>query len=177
MECGAGWGRRYQPHRPLARARAALRAAARRQVDPGERGRAIGHCRSSVFGRQRVSLGTIRKPKQPNGRDRVPMKLADLLTVDAVSEARFAALDLAGVSADSRTIKPGDLFVAVAGAKDDGLDFVSQAVASGAAAVMAERPPATPLPQGGAFLTVDHAPPALALPAAEVFSRPPPGGG
>jgi len=59
------------------------------------------------------------------------MKLADLLTVDAVIEARFATLDLAGVSADSRTIKRGDLFVAVAGAKDDGLNFVSQAVASG----------------------------------------------
>jgi len=59
------------------------------------------------------------------------MKLADLLTADAVADARFAALDLAGVNADSRAIKPGDLFVAVAGAKDDGLNFVSQALASG----------------------------------------------
>ena len=75
------------------------------------------------------------------------MKLADLLTADAVADARFAALDLAGVNADSRAIKPGDLFVAVAGAKDDGLNFVSQALASGAAAIMAERPPATPLPK------------------------------
>src|SRR2546425_7193388 len=174
MECGAGWGRRYQPHRPLARARAALRAAARRQVDPGERGRAIGHCRSSVFGRQRVSLGTIRKPKQPNGRDRVPMKLADLLTVDAVSEARFAALDLAGVSADSRTIKPGDLFVAVAGAKDDGLDFVSQAGAAGGPARMAQRPPATPRPEDVAFLKGERPRPAFGPTAAEVLARPPP---
>jgi UDP-N-acetylmuramoyl-L-alanyl-D-glutamate--2,6-diaminopimelate ligase len=101
------------------------------------------------------------------------MKLADLLTVDAVSEARFAALDLAGVSADSRAIKRGDLFVAVAGAKDDGLNFVSQAVASGAAAVMAERPPATPLPEGVAFIKVDDARRALALTAAKFFSRQP----
>src|SRR6516164_8431455 len=121
MERRAGRGRRHQPHRPLARARAALRPAARRQVDSGERGRAIGRCRPSVFGRQRVSVGTNAKAtKRLNGRDRVAMKLADLLTVDAVTDARFAALDLTGVSADSRTVKPGDLFVAVAGSNDDG---------------------------------------------------------
>src|SRR5262249_56421510 len=101
------------------------------------------------------------------------MKLADLLTVDAVIEARCATVDLAGVSADSRTIKRGDLFVAVAGAKDDGLNFVSQAVASGAAAVMAEGPPATPLPEGVAFIKVDDARRALALTAAKFFSRQP----
>jgi UDP-N-acetylmuramoyl-L-alanyl-D-glutamate--2,6-diaminopimelate ligase len=101
------------------------------------------------------------------------MKLADLLTADAVADARFAALDLAGVNADSRAIKPGDLFVAVAGAKDDGLNFVSQALASGAAAIMAERPPATPLPEGVAFIKVDDARRALALTAAKFFSRQP----
>src|SRR5262249_1488001 len=104
--------------------------------------------------------------KRLMGRDRVAMKLADLLTVDAVADARFAALALAGVNADSRAIKPGDLFVAVAGAKDDGLNFVSQALASGAAAIMAERPPATPLPEGVAFIKVDDARRALALTAA-----------
>jgi len=74
------------------------------------------------------------------------MKLADLLTADAVSDARLAALEVGGVSADSRSIKPGDLFVAVAGAKADGLDFLPQALAAGAAAVMAERPPPMPIP-------------------------------
>src|SRR5262249_25866490 len=103
-------------------------------------------------------------------RARHAMKLADPLTLDARHQARFGALDLAGVSADSRAIKRGDLFVAVAGAKDDGLNFVSQAVASGAAAVMAERPPATPLPEGVAFIKVDDARRALALTAAKFFS-------
>src|SRR5260221_7034443 len=101
------------------------------------------------------------------------MKLAALLSVDAVADARFAALDLPGVSADSRTVKPGDLFVAVAGSNDDGLNFVSQALASGAAAIMAERPPATPLPETVAFVKVADARRALALAAAEVFSRQP----
>src|SRR6478735_2358199 len=101
------------------------------------------------------------------------MKLADILTVDAVSDARFAALELAGISTDSRTVKPGDLFVAVAGAKDDGLRFVGDALASGAAAIMAERIPPMPLPDGVAFIRVDDARRALALGAAKFFSRQP----
>ena len=43
------------------------------------------------------------------------MQLADLLTFDAVSDARFADIDVRGVSADSRKVKAGDLFVAVVG--------------------------------------------------------------
>ena len=101
------------------------------------------------------------------------MKLKSLLTVDAVSDVRFAALDVAGVSADSRTVKPGDLFVAVAGAKDDGLRFVGQALAAGAAAVMAERVPPMPLPEGVAFIKVGDARRALALAAAKFFPRQP----
>ena len=101
------------------------------------------------------------------------MKLADLLTTDAVSDARFSALELAGISTDSRTVKPGDLFVAVAGAKDDGLRFVGGALASGAAAIMAERVPPMPLPDGVAFIKVGDARRALALGAAKFFPRQP----
>ncbi|MCC6306002.1 MAG: UDP-N-acetylmuramoyl-tripeptide--D-alanyl-D-alanine ligase [Rhodobacteraceae bacterium] len=46
-----------------------------------------------------------------------------------------------GVSIDSRTLCPGDLFVALAGARD-GHDFVADALARGAAAAMVARPPA-----------------------------------
>src|SRR5262249_13648389 len=53
------------------------------------------------------------------------------------------------------------------------LNFVWQAVACGAAAVMAERAPATPLPEGVAFIKVDDARRALALAAAKFFSRQP----
>jgi len=101
------------------------------------------------------------------------MKLARLLTVDAVSDARFAGLEIAGVTADSRTVRRGDLFVAVAGAKDDGLRFVAQALAAGAAAVMAERVPPVPLPTGVAFVKVTDARRALALAAAKFFGRQP----
>src|SRR2546430_3008784 len=101
------------------------------------------------------------------------MKLADLLTADALSDARFAALEIAGVSADSRAVKPGELFVAVAGARTDGLNFTPQALAAGAAAIRAERPPPPPLPAGVAFIKVDDARRALALAAAKFFSRQP----
>ena len=101
------------------------------------------------------------------------MRLADLLTADAVSDARFAALEVTGVSADSRTVRPGDLFVAVRGGKADGLDFVPQALAAGAAAVMAERPPSAPLPSDIAFVKVQDTRRALALAAAALFPRQP----
>jgi UDP-N-acetylmuramoyl-L-alanyl-D-glutamate--2,6-diaminopimelate ligase len=105
------------------------------------------------------------------------MKLQDLLqgllTVDGASDARFAAIELAGISADSRRIKPGDLFVAVTGAKDDGLRFVDQALASGAAAIMTQRAPPRPLPEGIAFIKVSNVRRALALAAARFFPRQP----
>jgi UDP-N-acetylmuramoyl-L-alanyl-D-glutamate--2,6-diaminopimelate ligase len=101
------------------------------------------------------------------------MKLAQLLTVDSVSDARYAALDVRGITADSRAVKPGDLFVAVAGSKTDGLRFVEPAVAGGAVAVMAERVPPSPLPAGVAFVRVSDARRALALAAAKFFPRQP----
>jgi UDP-N-acetylmuramoyl-L-alanyl-D-glutamate--2,6-diaminopimelate ligase len=101
------------------------------------------------------------------------MKLADLLTSDALAEAHFAALEVTGISADSRTVAPGDLFVAVTGGNDDGLRFVAQALASGAVAVMAERAPPQALPAGVAFVKVADARRALALAAAKLFPRQP----
>jgi len=101
------------------------------------------------------------------------MKLSDLLTVDAVSDARFASCDIRGIAADSRKVKAGDLFVAVSGSKDDGLRFVPQAVQAGAVAVVAERVPPTPLPDGTAFVRVGNARRALALAASRFFGDQP----
>ncbi len=42
------------------------------------------------------------------------------------------------MTADSRRVQPGDVFVAFPGAHADGRDFIAQAVARGAAAVIAE---------------------------------------
>jgi UDP-N-acetylmuramoyl-tripeptide--D-alanyl-D-alanine ligase len=48
-----------------------------------------------------------------------------------------------GVSIDTRTLEAGDLFIALAGARD-GHDFVEQALAKGAAGVLVSRPSAGP---------------------------------
>lgn len=49
-----------------------------------------------------------------------------------------------GVSIDSRNLKPGELFVAVAGPRFDGHDFVHQAAARGSAAALVQRDVAAP---------------------------------
>ena len=51
------------------------------------------------------------------------------------------------VSTDSRTLKPGALFVALSGPSFDGHDFVAAAAERGAAAAIVERPLAAQIPQ------------------------------
>ncbi len=51
-----------------------------------------------------------------------------------------------GAATDSREVRAGDLFVALPGARVDGHDFVADAAARGAAAVLAQREVATALP-------------------------------
>jgi len=58
-----------------------------------------------------------------------------------------------GASIDSRTVEPGDLFVAIKGEKFDGHDFVADAFLRGAAAAVVSRPPAN-APEDKPLLTV-----------------------
>jgi UDP-N-acetylmuramoyl-L-alanyl-D-glutamate--2,6-diaminopimelate ligase len=101
------------------------------------------------------------------------MKLRDILPADAQIATRDADLDVGGVTSDSRSLKRGDVFVAIAGAKTDGLRFVAPAIAAGAAAVVAERAPDAPLPGNVAFVRVGNTRRALALMAAKVYPRQP----
>src|SRR3954470_18273688 len=91
------------------------------------------------------------------------MNLSDLPLPDVRFEPRFAGLELSGIASDSRKVKPGFLFVAVPGSKADGLGFVPQALAAGAASVMAERKP--DLPEHVAFVETRNVRRALALAA------------
>jgi UDP-N-acetylmuramoyl-L-alanyl-D-glutamate--2,6-diaminopimelate ligase len=101
------------------------------------------------------------------------MKLRDLLPGDARFEQRFGALDIHGISADSRMVKAQFLFAAVPGTKADGLVFLPKALAAGASAVMAERSPPDPLPDHVAFVQVANVRRALALAAAKFYPRQP----
>ena len=99
------------------------------------------------------------------------MKLRDLMP-EAAIDAQTGGNDIAGVTADSRKIKPGFLFVAVAGAKADGAHFAKQAAAAGAVAVAAEQR-LEGLPAGVAFVVVANARRALAMAAAKYYPRQP----
>lgn len=99
------------------------------------------------------------------------MKLRDILP-DAAIDARQAALEIAGISADSRRIKPGFIFVAIPGTKTDGSRFARQAIEAGAVAVAAEERPAG-MPQSVAFVAVANARLSLALAAASFYPRQP----
>jgi UDP-N-acetylmuramoyl-L-alanyl-D-glutamate--2,6-diaminopimelate ligase len=57
-----------------------------------------------------------------------------------------AHLDIAGVTADSRNVVPGDLFAALPGSRADGRSFIADAVRRGAVAILA--PPGTTWPPG-----------------------------
>ena len=55
------------------------------------------------------------------------MKLSEILAGVAEPGAAAAAIEIGGVTADSRAAKPGDLFVAISGNKTDGLRFAADA--------------------------------------------------
>jgi len=99
------------------------------------------------------------------------VRLGDLLP-EATIDARVAGIDVAGLSADSRRIKPGFLFVAIAGAKADGAHFSRAAATAGAVAVAAEQQPEG-LPDNVVFVAVANARRALALAAARFYPRQP----
>ncbi|MDX1443165.1 MAG: UDP-N-acetylmuramoyl-tripeptide--D-alanyl-D-alanine ligase [Gammaproteobacteria bacterium] len=63
------------------------------------------------------------------------------------AELRGDNVALTGVTQDTRNLKPGELYVAISGARFDGHDFVSAAEEAGAAAVLVEREVETSLPQ------------------------------
>ena len=86
-----------------------------------------------------------------------------------VSDARSLEVECTGVAYDSRRVAPGMVFVAVPGLKADGLQYVPQAIAAGAAAIVTEQPAtgvAVP------WVVVTSARLALALLAAEFFEHP-----
>jgi UDP-N-acetylmuramoyl-L-alanyl-D-glutamate--2,6-diaminopimelate ligase len=99
------------------------------------------------------------------------MKLSELLADSAAPDARLADVEVGGVTADSRAVGRGDVFVAVPGAKADGMQYAAQAAAAGAVAVVGEHAPASPL--SAPFVRVDNSRRALALAAARLYPRQP----
>jgi UDP-N-acetylmuramoyl-L-alanyl-D-glutamate--2,6-diaminopimelate ligase len=101
------------------------------------------------------------------------MRLREILPPDAEIAAGSSDIEVGGITCDSRSTRAGDVFAAIAGGKTDGLRFVAPALAAGAAAILAERPPEVPLPAGVAFVRVGNIRRTLALAAAKFYPRQP----
>jgi UDP-N-acetylmuramoyl-L-alanyl-D-glutamate--2,6-diaminopimelate ligase len=100
------------------------------------------------------------------------LRLGDIMRVSA--PLAWADLNVASVTADSRAVGPGALFVAIPGTRQDGRAFIGQAVAAGAVAVLA--PSGTSWPQDVPCRPlIEDAEPrrALALAAAVLAGRQP----
>lgn len=79
---------------------------------------------------------------EPTPQGRAVAELSELLGGQA---AGFDPAAIAtGFSTDNRQISPGDLFIAIKGARADGHDFVVEAMAAGAVGAIVERPVSVP---------------------------------
>jgi len=80
----------------------------------------------------------------------IPLSVAEVAEITgATPHADSAGLDMGAVVTgpvviDSRQVRPGSLFAALPGTRADGHDFASRALAAGARAVLASRPPGVP---------------------------------
>jgi UDP-N-acetylmuramoyl-L-alanyl-D-glutamate--2,6-diaminopimelate ligase len=99
------------------------------------------------------------------------MRLRDLFSGDVTLDPRAEFAEVSGLAVDSRAVKPGELFFALAGSKTDGARFIDQAIASGAVAVAGDHPP-----QGTCsvpFVSTPNPRRALALAAAKFYPQQP----
>ncbi|MAP94709.1 MAG: UDP-N-acetylmuramoyl-L-alanyl-D-glutamate--2,6-diaminopimelate ligase [Ponticaulis sp.] len=94
------------------------------------------------------------------------MKLSDLFEGQNVP----ADVEIRGLTADSRKVKPGFLFAALKGVAQDGRDFVPQALANGAVAVLSHDDVDT---GSAALLVMEDPRRALALASARFYERQP----
>jgi UDP-N-acetylmuramoyl-L-alanyl-D-glutamate--2,6-diaminopimelate ligase len=99
------------------------------------------------------------------------MRLRDLFSDDARIDPQAEAAVVTGLAVDSRAVKPGDLFFALAGSKTDGARFIDAAVAAGAVAVAGDQPPQNF--SGAPFVVTPNPRRALALAAARFYPRQP----
>src|ERR1700737_5012398 len=97
------------------------------------------------------------------------MRLRELFSDDAKIDPQAEAVVVSGVAVDSRAVKPGDIFFALAGHKTDGARFIDAAIASGAVAVAGDHAPQDD--RRVPFVTTPNPRRALALAAAKFYPR------
>jgi len=99
------------------------------------------------------------------------MRLQDVLQgIPVVAAGGAMAEEIAGIAFNSKAARPGFLFAALPGAARNGLDFVAEALANGAVAVLSAWP--KPPVVAAAWIQVADAREALALAAANFYGHP-----
>ncbi|MGE4220245.1 MAG: UDP-N-acetylmuramoyl-L-alanyl-D-glutamate--2,6-diaminopimelate ligase [Alphaproteobacteria bacterium] len=99
------------------------------------------------------------------------MRLIDLTEDATISTAGHDRIEVAGLTADSRAVRPGFVFAALPGSRHDGRAFVPDAVGAGAVAVLGL--PDTPVPAGIPLIADPNPRRRLALMAARFHVRQP----
>ncbi|HSE78825.1 MAG TPA: UDP-N-acetylmuramoyl-L-alanyl-D-glutamate--2,6-diaminopimelate ligase [Alphaproteobacteria bacterium] len=99
--------------------------------------------------------------------------MVELITADTSLRHAGPPLvhDISGLTADSRQVRPGFLFAALPGQREDGRRFVADAVRRGAVAVLAA--PGVDVPAGVALIESDNPRRALSRLAARFYPRQP----
>ncbi|MEU9153068.1 UDP-N-acetylmuramoyl-L-alanyl-D-glutamate--2,6-diaminopimelate ligase [Streptomyces sp. NPDC048417] len=133
---------------------------------------AVPHADQSQTTQKGVSV-TYPGPPRPVQVSATPLaELADQLGA-AVPDTADNAVEVTGITHDSRAVRPGDVYAALPGARLHGADFVAQAAGLGAVAVLtdptgAERAAATGLPA----LVVDDPRARMGELAATIYGHP-----
>lgn len=97
------------------------------------------------------------------------MKASEILGLVSVEQD----CDISGLAFDSRAVKAGDLFFAIAGTHQDGARYIDDAVRKGAAGIVASGPRPTSLPDSISYVAVADTRSALAHAAAKFYARQP----
>jgi UDP-N-acetylmuramoyl-L-alanyl-D-glutamate--2,6-diaminopimelate ligase len=101
------------------------------------------------------------------------MHLSSLIGAEVTVPAEAGNIEVTGLSADSRQIKPGFVFVAVPGTKADGARFISDAIGNGAVAIVAAADAEVGAAGAVPVLRVQEPRRALALMAARFYDAQP----
>ena len=108
----------------------------------------------------------------PAAREPSPWRLDDVVRASGGRIVRSGAAErFRRVATDTRTLAPGDLFVALCGARHDAHDFAAAAVAAGAAGLVVARPVVLPAAARAVVVQVDDTLRALQALAADLRRR------
>lgn len=97
------------------------------------------------------------------------MKIADLLrNINIVEAHADVTKEITGISYDSRTTQPGNVFIAVKGFESDGHEFIGDALKKGAVCILCQNKPTEDTP----YIITDNTRRGLAVAATNWFNNP-----